>query len=177
MILMASGEMCWVGEGIRRAVRYDLTAKFISLKYTYLYSCSTLEGIEPNVINGVYNYILLLLYFEVFDLAMNSAMSLEIWESLGPRKVPNLLEKSADGEFFPRANTHNRHTHTHTHTHRKSIPSLISVMGTSHLTKKHKVALPTYKQTDRQEHTRTHQFVLSLHCTQTACSSVGSHRW
>ena len=54
MILMASGEMCWVGEGIRRAVRYDLTAKFISLKYTYLYSCSTLEGIEPNVISGVY---------------------------------------------------------------------------------------------------------------------------
>ena len=32
MILMASGEMWWAGEGTRRELRYDLTARFISLK-------------------------------------------------------------------------------------------------------------------------------------------------
>ena len=43
MSFMASDVMWYGGESCRRLLRYDLTARFISLKYTYLYCCSRLR--------------------------------------------------------------------------------------------------------------------------------------
>lgn len=43
------------------------------------------------------------MYLIGLDLVTKSRMSLAIWESLGPRKVPSLLQKSLEGELFPEA--------------------------------------------------------------------------
>ena len=49
-------------------------------------------------------------YLGVLDLAIKSAISLDICESLGLRNVPSFLQKSTEGEFFPRAEyTHTQH--------------------------------------------------------------------